>query len=334
MAEIAGQLGVATSRSGAGERVSSCRAMSSLDLLLKQIDDPSALSWKEETYDLALARDVSGADRNTLLSRLIDAARANDQRAVLTLGYIGAVETLPALLPLAKSADPMAATARRAVVLLGHGDEVIDLIAQDAVQSPNKMERVAAVLDLPKVGGDVALDALEQALADEAYEIREMAWQGLVALLGIDLRGPDGTPGLMTRVELLSVWLGSELATLRQLGLDGMRKLVADLRAGATPIGTQWIANPAPETFQAIRLALFDPDAPYPVDEIKQLSGSPRQWAETMILLRLQAKDPRVADAMSRLGAEWTVPVLEEVAQSTPELHDALMEAVQALQAS
>jgi hypothetical protein len=308
--------------------------MSSLDLLLKQIDDPSDLSWKEETYDLALARDVTGNDRLTLVSRLIDAARADDQRAVLTLGYIGAVETLPALLPLAKAADPMAGTARRAVVLLGHGDEVIDLIAQDAMHSPNKMERVAAVMDLPKVGGEVAIDALDEALADEAYEIRELAWQGLIAVLGIDLRGPDGKVGLMTHVELLSVWLGSELAALRQMGLDGMRKLVADLRAGAVPLGIQYVANPAPETFQAIRLALFNPDAAYPVDEIKQLDGSPRRWAETMILLRLQAQDPRVADAMVQLGAEWTVPVLEEVAQSTPELHDALVEAVRALRAS
>lgn len=311
--------------------------MSSLDLLLQQIDDPSELSWKDETYDLALARDVSGDDRLRLMSRLLDAARADDQRAVLTLGYIGAIETLPALLALAKATQPMAATARRAVVLLGHGDEVIEQVAHDAVRSPNKMERVAAVMDLPKIGGDIAIHALVEALADDAYEIRELAWQGLIALFEIDLRGPDGKVSLMTRVELLSVWLGSELASLRAMGLDGMRKMVADLRAGATPIGTQWIANPAPETFQAIRLALFDAGAAFPVDAILQLSGSPRQWAETMILLRLQAQDPRVPEVMTKLGAEWAVPVLEEVAglESTPaELREALRESVKALRAS
>lgn len=308
--------------------------MSSLDLLLQQIDDPSELSWKEETYDLALARDVKGNDRNALLARLIDAARADDQRAVLTLGYIGAVETLPALMALAKGVYPMAGTARRAVVLLGHGDEVVDLIAQDAIGSGNKMERVAAVMDLAKVGGDVALDALEQALDDAEYEIRELAWDGLVKLLNIDLRGPDGTPGLMTFVELVSVWNGSDIAALRQLGSKGMRDIVANLRAGAIPLGIQYVANPAPETFQAIRMALFDADATYPIEAIKELSGSPRQWAETIILLRLQDKDPRVADAMKQLGAEWTVPALEEVAESTPELHDGLVEAIQALRAS
>jgi hypothetical protein len=311
--------------------------MSSLDLLLKQIDDPSELSWKDETYDLALARDVTGADRDALLSRLIDAARADDPRAVLTLGYIGAVETLPALLPLARANNAMAATARRAVVLLGHGGDVVDLIARDAVGSPNKMERVAAVMDLAKVGGDVAIDALAQALDDSEYEIRELAWQGLVAVFGLDalLRGPDGKHGLMTHVELLSTWMGSSIPALRKLGVDGMREVVQRLRGGATPLDLKWLPNPAPQTFQAIRMALFDSDAPYPIDEIKQLTGSPRQWAETMILLRLEHDDVRVPDAMQKLGAEWAVPVMEDVASSaSAELRDALRESIRALQAS
>lgn len=315
--------------------------MSSLDLLLKQIDDPSELSWKEETYDLALAAGLNAQERTTFVSRLIDAARVGDSRAVLTLGHIGAAETLPALLPLAKAKDPLALTARRAVVLLGHGDEVIDEIAHDAVHSSAKMARVAAVMDLAKVGGPKALDALEQALGDSEYEVRELAWQGLVALFGLDplLRSPEGKRELMTHFELLSVWLGSQLAALQKLGRDGLHELTAKLRAGASPasLGIKWLANPAPDTFQKIRLALFDSDAPYPVDEIKKLSGSPRQWAETMILLRLEHGDARVPDAMVSLGAEWTVPVLDEVAKSpstASDLSSALKESIRALQAS
>jgi HEAT repeat protein len=315
--------------------------MSSLDLLLKQIDDPSALSWKDETYDLALAAGLDDAERTAFVSRLIDAARKDDQRAVLTLGYIRAAETLPALLPLARANNPMAATARRAVVLLGHGSEVVDLIAHDALRSPAKMARVAAVMDLAKIGGATAIDALEQALADPEYEIRELAWKGLVAVFGLDplLRSPDGKHGLMTHIELLSVWLGSKIAALQNMGLAGIRAVVEKLRGGAEPesLGIQWIANPAPEVFTKIRLALFDSSAPYPVDEIKPLTGSPRQWAETMILLRLEHQDARVPDAMVRLGAEWTVPVLEEVAKSAstaPELRDAVRESIRTLQAS
>jgi hypothetical protein len=313
--------------------------MSSLDLLLKQIDDPSELSWKDETYDLALAAGLSDAERTAFVSRLIDAARQDDPRAVLTLGYIHADETLPALLPLAKAKNPMAATARRAVVLLGHGDQVVAEIAHDAVHSPAKMERVAAVMDLAKVGGPTAIDALEHALADSEYEVRELAWQGLVTVFGLDklLRSPEGKQELMSHIELLSVWLGSQIASLMKMGIDGMRELVAKLRAGAAPesLGIKWIANPAPETFQKIRLALFDADAAFPIDEIKSLTGPPRQWAESMILLRLESQDTRVPDAMARLGAEWTVPVLAEVSKSaTPELRDALTESIRSLQAS
>jgi hypothetical protein len=313
--------------------------MSSLDLLLKQIDDPSGMSWKDETYDLALAREVVGDERDVLLSRLIDAARADDPRAVLTLGYMGAVETLPALMMLARTSNPMAANARRAVVMLGQGKEVLDLIAQDAVSSPIKMERVAAVLDLAKLGGDVAIDALAQALADEEFEIRELAWQGLVSVLGIDslLRGPDGKHDLMTQAELFSVWVGSKIGVLSRMGVEGVRQIVEQVRGGATPMSVKWVDCPAPETFRKIRLALFEEEAEFPIDEIKELTGSPRQWAETMILLRLEAQDARVPMAMVQLGAEWAVPALEEVArsESTPaDLRRALEECVGTLRAS
>jgi hypothetical protein len=313
--------------------------MSSLDLLLRQIEDPSQLSWKEETYDLALARDVSGADRDRLLARLIDASLADDPRAVLTLGYIGAVETLPALLSLARANHAMAATARRAVVLLGRGKDVLDLIAQDAMSSPIKMERVAAVMDLAKLGGNQAIAALMEALGDDAYEVRELAWQGLVSVLGLDplLRSPEGNRELMTPGELYSVWLGSELPALRKMGVEASRRVLEQARRSPSPAGFKWIPCPAPETFQKIRLALFDPEAAYPLDEIKPLTGSPRQWAETMILLRLEHQDVRVPDAMVQLSAEWTVPVLDEVAKAEatpPELRAALEESIRALQAS
>lgn len=306
-------------------------------MLLEQIADPSALNWKDETYDLALARDVSGEERTTLVAHLVAAARNDDPRAVLTLGYIGASETLPALLFLAKTANPMARTARRAVVLLGHGRDVIEQIVHDAKESSAMMDRVAAVLDLAKVGGDRAVDALLLALDDSAYEVRELAWEGLVVELGIDkrMRSPDGKRELLTFVELLSVWIGSKLSTLRRMGVDSMRALVADIRRGVQPVGVDWIANPAPETFAALRRALFDLDAAYPVDEIDRLAGFPRHWAETILLLRLESEDVRVPAALAQLRAEWVVPTLEEVAQTASgALRTALDESIAALKAS
>jgi hypothetical protein len=315
--------------------------MYSLDLLLKQIDDPSELSWKDETYDLALARDLEGTERDALVLRLIEAARADDQRAVLTLGYIGAVETLPAVLYLAKAKTPMAATARRVVVMFGKGDEVIDEIVRDALHASAKMERVAAILDLPKVGGAKAIDALEQALGDADYQVRELAWDGLVTALDLDraLRSPEGKRELFTSVELISVFLGSGLTAFQRMGREEMHELIGKLQGGATPesLGIAWSRNPAPEVFQATRVALFDAEAKFPVDAIKQLDGIGRRWAETMIALRLEHQDERVPEALARLDAEWTVPVLEEVAQlagTPPSLREQIASSIATMRAS
>src|SRR5262245_34241543 len=125
--------------------------MSSLESLLHQIANPSELGWKDETYDLALAAGLSAADRQVFVARLIDAAHAGDPRAILTLGHLNAAEALPLLQALAAGAEPSAAMARRALVLVGRGAEVVGAIARDAVHAPAKMARVAAVMDLPKI---------------------------------------------------------------------------------------------------------------------------------------------------------------------------------------
>jgi hypothetical protein len=316
--------------------------MSSLDLLLKQIDDPSELSWKEETYDLALAAGLDAVERTTFVSRLIDAARAGDARAVLTLGYIDAAETLPALQVLARARDPLAPTARRALVLLGRGAEIVDERANDALHSPLVMTRVAAVMDLPKIGGEIAIHALRQALADQDSTVRALAWDGLVQIfdLGRHIRNPEtGKRELTTHVELLRVLLGSDISAFVKVGADEMCEIVDKLAAGASPasVGIAWSPKPAPDVFDRIRLALFDPEVAFPLDEIATLTGVPRRWAEMMLAMRLEEQDRRVPAAMARLGAEWTVPALEEVARSpstAPELRNALRESIRTLQAS
>jgi hypothetical protein len=315
--------------------------MSALDQLLHQISNQSELAWNEETYDLALAGGLSDADRATFVAKLVETARVGDTHAILTLGHLHALEALPMLQAAAKTKDPWAPTARRALVLLGHGAEVVQDIANDAVHAAAKMARVAAVMDLPKVGGATAVTALQQALADEDDAVRLLAWDGLVEAfdLGRLIQNPEGKRDLSTHLELLRVLLGSDLPAFVRMGIDEMRELTNRLRAGATPqsLGIAWSPNPAPDVFNRLRLALFDPDAKFPVDEIAQVTGVARRLAETMIALRLEDQDPRVPEALVRLAAAWTVPALEEVARSTatsPELREQLTQSVRALQAS
>jgi hypothetical protein len=201
------------------------------------------------------------------------------------------------------------------------------------------MARVAAVMDLPKIGGATAISALKQALADEDYTVRMLAWDGLVEVF--DLRrhtlSPEGIPELSTHLEHLHVLLGSSIAAFVRIGVAEMRALMDRLAAGATPesLGIAWAPNPAPEVFTRLRLALFDPEATFPVDELAQLTGNARHLAEMIIAQRLEKQDPRVPAALVRLAASWTAPGLEEVARSaeiSPELREQLTQAAHVLQ--
>lgn len=303
--------------------------MSDLDQLLQQLADPSALPWNQETYDLALARGLDATDRAAYVAKLIDNAKQGDTHAILTLGHLHAREALSVLEADAKGSAPWAPTARRALVLLGQGDDVLDRIAHDAVHAPAKMARVAAVMDLGKLGGPVAIHALEQALADEDSSVRMLAWNGLVAVLDLDrwLRSPEGKHEKTTQLELIKDLLACDLASLVEIGVHDMRAITSQLTAGADPvaIGLTWIGDPAPDVTSEILQAIVDPDAAYPVAGIAQLTGVPRRWAEASLAIRLDQPepDPRIPDALVALHAAWTAPVLEEVARSSS-IDDAL----------
>ena len=294
--------------------------MSDLERLLHQILEPSELSWKDETYDLALARGLDAADRAVLVEKLIENAKVGDARAILTLGYLKASEAVPMLEVGAKSSEPWASTARRALVMFGKGRDVLTEIAHDAVSSESKMARVAAIMDLPKIGGSTAIFALQQALLDEDSDVRLIAWDALIEALGLTkrIRNPEGKKELTTDVEVMSVLLASEIEALVKLGASGMGDVVRRLAAGATPqqLGIAWRPMPSPEVLEKLRKTLYHPELPFPVDDIKALTGTARQLAEAMIVIRLEEWDERVPDALVALDAAWTAPALKELAES------------------
>jgi uncharacterized membrane protein YjjP (DUF1212 family) len=323
-------------RGPGGGAASVPRVTYELDELLRQMAGQVEIHWSEETYDLALADGLVGAERAEFVARLCANAGVGDTRAILTLGHLDAVEALPMLRAAAAGDEPWAATARRAMVLFGRGAEVAAAVARDAVHAPARMARVAAVLDLPRIGGPVALAALEEALADEDYAVRSFAWNGLVEALDLDrhLRGPDGKRAASTEVERLDVLISSDLPAFVRMGVAAMRDLTRRLRAGATPesLGIAW--RPEPDVFPALRRTLFDTEAPYPVAAIEPLDGVDRRWAETIIAMRLEQQDVRAPAALARLGATWTVPALTELAaspDSPPDLREAASRAVRAM---
>ncbi len=315
--------------------------MSALERLLQQLEGPSGIAWNEETYDLALASTLDGADRATYVAKLIENAGQGDTHAILTLGHLQATEALVVLRVDAAGSAPWAATSRRALVLLGHGEEVVDAIVNDALHGSARMGRVAAVMDLSKIGGPKAITALGHALDDAASSVRMIAWNGLVAALDLDplMRSPDGKLEKGTRLELFKDFLASDVAAMVRVGADGMRATLAMLAEGVSPVtlAITYQPDPAPAVSDAIVQAIVDLDVAYPVDEIAKLKGVARQWAEAGLALRIESGDERVPDALARLGARWTVPAMEEVAaapSTCDELRAKLTEAVRVLTTS
>lgn len=315
--------------------------MSALDQLLAQLADPSQLAWNEETYDLALASTLDRADLATYVEKLIANARQGDTHAILTLGHLGAAEAVPMLRAAATSSDPWAATARRAMVLLGHGGEVLDAVVNDALHGGARMGRVAAVMALPQIGGPKAVAALGQALEDPDSTVRMIAWNALIAALDLEpfMRGPSGKLEKGTRLELLKDFLASDSTAMAKIGADEIRTILGHLADGASPVilGITYQPDPAPAVSDAIVQAIVDRDVPYPVEEIAKLSRLARRWGEAALALRIESQDERVPDALVRLGASWTIPVLEEVAQwpsTSEELRVKLLDAARQLATS
>ena len=288
-----------------------------LEYLLNELDNPDQLSWKDETYDFLTGQSLSSDDRVTYVERLIAKAQQGDTRAMLTLAYIDAKEALPTLRALAHSDVPWSEMARRALVVLGCGAEIVQERAHDAVDS-HRTGRVLAVMDLPKVGGPVAIAALEQVLTDPEYAVRQKAWNGLVEVFGLlpHIANAKGERDFSSEIEVLRILLGSDLPPFVTLGATAMRALTAGLRSGKSPaaLGIVRMHEPEAEVFNALRAALFEPTVPFPLDEIAKLTGLQRRFAETMIAMRLEAQDPRVAVALAQLGATWLAPALAEIA--------------------
>jgi hypothetical protein len=303
----------------------------SLEQLLQQLASQSTSAFTDEAYDLALAISLSDSDRAIYIAKLIEAVEQRDWHAILTLGYINATEAIPVLLTLGKSDEDLASTARRALVELGRGADVVSEIAHDAVSSDEMEERFIAVTNLPRIGGATAVFALQQALTDEDSSVRTVAWDGLIEALGLTkrLQNQEGVRELSTEVEVMRVLLGTDLLAVARVGANRMREIARRLAAGATPtqLGIAWRPRTSPEVFEKLRQAISDTSVPFPLAELATLRGIERQLAEAMIARRLQDWDVRAPNALVELDAAWLAPAFAELAKSdeTPDILRAVL---------
>jgi hypothetical protein len=243
--------------------------------------------------------------------------------------------------------------------------------AEVAFEEARKMDSTAAVkpsreddADAPRWSGDPRLNdpqglnmgipaddnaavtppdiaALKEQLTHEHYALRFGAWDGLVAAFGLEsvVRAPPGQQGKGSYMELLKDFLASDCTAFVRMGAAEICGILDKLAAGATPesLEIEWRPDPRPAVSERMVEALLDPQRAYPVEEILTLTDIPRRWAEASLALFAEKNDTRAVEALVQLDAVWTLPILEELAESSSvpaDLREQLKLAVRDLRAS
>jgi hypothetical protein len=290
-------------------------AKDDLDALFAQLDDPSDIAWNEETYDLARARSLDATERDAYVARLVKHIDEGDTRAMLTLAELNATQAIDPLLRISAAQGPVSAMARRALVQLGRGQDVVGDVANDAMRGASRTVRAAAVINLGRIGGATALGALDACLEDSDAIVRQLACDNLVQAFGLHkyTLNQSGERELRTPLERMKLLLGSDLSALVKIGADELRGAIQKLQSGQTPeqAGLGWSETMPAALRAAIAPALVDDTVPLPVDELAKVTGPDRKWAEALIAIALQRQDPRAPEALAKLGATWTLPALD-----------------------
>ena len=313
---------------------------SELQTLLAELHDPSNLSWKDETYSIERAADLDAAERELYIRRLIELAQHGDEKAMLSLGALKVTEAIDPLLRISQAQAERASYARRALVWLGRGQDVIADVAHDATSSQQMSVRAAAVLNLGQLGGPIATQALDACLDDVDSTVRSMAADALIELFHLQKYslGADGTRELRTPLQRMTLLLHSAIEPLREVGKRELRAVIAALTAGATPesAGLTWSATMPESLRMQIPMALGDVEVPLPIDELSKVDGADRKWIEALLAAGMVREDARLPAALARLDARWTLPALDAVAATAEpgEFRDAVEAARRSLASS
>lgn len=272
---------------------------------------------REDAYDTSDLRTVAAAERDQAVHALLMLLKRQDPRAAMALAELGEAWVAPELQALATGAGPLAAVARRALVRLGVMDAATaEGLAQDT-RAGTMFQRFGAVMELAKVPGREAHDALMAALDDDDPLVRSQAYEALVTRLGLlpATRTADGSDvNLRSPLEVMHLLVRAEAPTLRALGLMRLRRAFMAAEAGrsASDIGLDFAGDPDEALRHSIGKALRNPGAAYPVDLVKGAAAHDRAFAEAIWAVALGRADARAPAALAAVGATWALPTLVE----------------------
>ena len=303
----------------------------------------------EDSHNVSELASVSPEVRTAAVEVLLERVRANgDQRAVMALANLGAVEALPVLRMLSIGQGSLAVVARRALVKLGPlarrdggladvdfivDDEAVDGLIGDSAKGTIG-ERFASFVALTNVEDHAALHAILAALDDPDDLVRYQAFDSLIERLKLKhlVMTPDGSrQNFSAPLEIGRLMIIDNASpALRALGLARLRAAFGGLAVGMSPaaLGLVYEGDPDDAVGKEVGRALRTPGAAFPIDAVKAASAHDRASAEAFWAVALLRSDARAADALAEVGAVWTLPVLQEaLARAAPTFTEPVLRA-------
>ena len=132
-----------------------------------------------DSYDIRLVEKMTPESRQKAIAELLVRAAERDPQAIMSLGYLRVREAIPVIREIA-AGDHGSVEARRTMVLLGCGDEMIPYFREDT-QSESMIVRFSAVEALGELRSDEALSLLKACLTDRDGRVRLHAYEKLIA---------------------------------------------------------------------------------------------------------------------------------------------------------
>lgn len=207
---------------------------SALEALLQELKE--GISPRRGSYSYELLDSMDGSEQERVLSELMRMARERDAPAVTTLGELRYAPAVPILREVA-SGGRSSLEARRALHLLGHGNELLEYLRND-LDSSSMITRFSAVDLLGESSGDESTSLLQEALSDTDARVRLLAYEKLVGRLGLQpfqMAAGESYEEVRSPLMRLSYQLGRDLVSVYGEAATRIRSLVQGLQSGRTP---------------------------------------------------------------------------------------------------
>ena len=207
---------------------------SAFDTFLQELKQ--GVSPRRGSYSYELLDKMEGSEQETVLSKLMRLAGERDPAAVTTLGelrYAPAVEIVREI----ASGGRCSLEARRALHLLGYGNEILGYLRSD-LESPSMITRFSAVDLLGESSEDESTALLLGALSDTDARVRLLAYKKVIErfrLQPFQMAEGESYQDVRSPLKRLSYQLGRDLPSVYGEAATEIRNIAQGLQSGRTP---------------------------------------------------------------------------------------------------